>query len=254
MSDQSTTEKFENVESVIADDLKFKAWLGIGENAYASMKVKNIVTEVWDTLGAASAGATIASSSTIATTFFAHNAVFAALGLASTPVGWVIAAGALSGGAWLGITRYFNNRNKGRITVIPKFINTPVDILGLTLFELIAPLALKIAHVDGSLHENEIKLIRNYFIKKCGYDAGFIESGVAYLNENLEYYTIKETAKSLPEYMKQNPDCDYDSMSKEIIGFLRDIIEADGKIDEREMMALDVVENIFNEAGKFRYK
>jgi hypothetical protein len=43
-------------------------------------------------------------------------------------------------------------------------------------------------------------------------------------------------------------------MSKEIIGFLRDIIEADGKIDEREIMALDVVEKIFNEAGKFSYK
>jgi hypothetical protein len=254
MSDQSTTQAFENVESVIADDLKFKAWLGIGENAYASIKVKNLVAEIWDTLGAASAGATIAGSSTVATTFFAHNAVFAALGLASTPVGWIIAAGALSGGAWLGLTRYFNSRNKERITVIPKFINTPVDILGLALFELIGPLALRIAHVDGDLHENEINLIRNYFISKCGYDSSFIESGISYLNQNLDHYTIKETAKSLAEYKKQNPDCEYDLMSKEIIGFLRDIIEADGKIDEREIMALDVVEKIFNEAGKFSYK
>jgi hypothetical protein len=250
MIDQSTTETFRNVESVIADDLKFKAYLGIGENAYASLKVKNAVTEIWDTLGAASAGATIAGSSTIATTFFAHNAVFAALGLASTPVGWIIAAGALSGGAWLGITRHFNKLNKERITVIPQFINTPIDILGLALFELLAPLALKMAHVDGDLDESEINLIKNYFIKKWGYDSNFIDGGILYLNENLERYTIKETAKSLAEYKKQNPDCEYDSMSKEIIGFLRDIIEADGRIDEREIMALDAVKKIFNEAGQ----
>jgi uncharacterized tellurite resistance protein B-like protein len=254
MSDQSTTETFRNVESVIADDLKFKAYLGIGENAYASLKVKNAVTEIWDTLGAASAGATIAGSSTIATTFFAHNAVFAALGLASTPVGWIIAAGALSGGAWLGITRHFNKLNKERITVIPQFINTPIDIFGLALFELLAPLALKMAHVDGDLDDNEINLIKNYFIKKWGYDSNFVEGGILYLNENLERYTIKETATSLAEYKKQNPDCEYDSMSKEIIGFLRDIIEADGRIDEREIMALDAVKKIFNEAGQFDIK
>ena len=149
MSNMSGEEYFENVESVISDDLKFKAYLGIGENAYASLKLTNSVKEIWDTLGVASTGAAIASSSTIATTFFAHNAVFAALGLASTPVGWVVAAGFLSGGAWLGITRYFKKFNKERLTVIPQFINTPIDILGLTLFDLIAPLALKVANIDG---------------------------------------------------------------------------------------------------------
>jgi len=239
-----------NVECVIYDELKFKTKLGIGENAYTSLRLKNAVGELWDAVGAAATGAGVAGSTTVATTFFAHNAVFAALGLASTPVGWIVAAGVLSGGAYLGIARQSKKFAKDRVTVIPEFINTPLDIIGLAIFDLLTPLALKVAHMDGILHEKELSLIKNYFVNNWGYDTEFVEMGVDYLNDNIASYSLKETAKTLAEYKKQNPDCDYDSMSEEILKFLRDIVEVDGKIDERESMALESVSSIFKETGK----
>lgn len=247
MLEDSSIIHYSEAESVISDGLKFKSRLGIGENAYQSLKIKNTVGEIWDTLGAASTGATIASSASVATTFFAKNALFAALGIASTPIGWVIAAGLLSGSAWLGVSRQFKELNKERVSVIPQFINTPLDILGLALFDLMAPLALKMAHIDGQLDESESNHIKSYFVNKWGYDTNFVNAGIDYLNQNIDNYKIATTAKALVEYKRSNPDCDYDSMSKEILAFLREIIEADGRIDEREILALDSIKSIFNE-------
>lgn len=247
MAENLPFDQYTEAESVISDDLKFKSRLGIGESAYKSLQVKNTVGEIWDTLGAAAAGASIASSATVATTFFAKNAIFAALGIASTPVGWVIGAGLLSGSVWFGVSRQFKEFNKDRVNVIPQFINTPLDILGLALFDLLAPLALKIAHIDNQLDDSEINHIKSYFVNKWGYDENFVNAGIHYLNQNIDNYKISTTAKALVEYKKSSPDCNYDSMSKEILIFLREIVEADGRIDEREMLALDSIANIFNE-------
>ena len=247
MIEDSIIDHYADADCVISDDLKFKVRLGIGENAYKSLKIKNTVGEIWDTLGAAATGASIASSASVATTFFAKNAIFAALGIASTPIGWVIAAGLLSGSAWLGVSRQLQAINKERVNVIPQFINTPLDILGLALFDLLAPLALKIACIDGQLDESEVNHIKSYFVNRWGYDVNFVNSGIHFINQNIDNYKITSTAKALVDYKRSNPDCDYDSMSKEILNFLHEIIEVDGRIDERELLALESIKNIFNE-------
>jgi hypothetical protein len=157
MSDTNDKEWFHNVESIIEQPLKFKAKLAIGEDAYSSLRVKNKVVEFWDALGVATTAATIANSSAVASAFFAPSGLLAAIGIgtAVTPIGWVIAAGVVTGGAWVGITRYVKNITPSRVTVIPDFINTPMDVLALALFDLITPLVLKVAIVDGEIHSSE---------------------------------------------------------------------------------------------------
>jgi hypothetical protein len=44
---------FEHIESIVADPIRFKIKLAIGEDAYTSLRLKKSVTEAWDTLGAA---------------------------------------------------------------------------------------------------------------------------------------------------------------------------------------------------------
>jgi len=243
---------FLNIDSVISEPLKFKAKLAIGENAYTSLRVKNAAFEAWDTLGMTSTAAAIAKSSVVASTFFAPSGFLGMIGIgtAVTPVGWVIAASVVSGGAWLGITRYLKSATNNRVTVIPEFINTPMDVLGLGLFDLIAPLSLKMADVDGAIDKSELELIKNYFIKEWGYDQGFVEKGLAFTESKLHEFSIKDVARTLAEFQIENPDCNYKSMSQEIISFLRNIVEADGRIDEREEMSIDVVKNIFEQTGK----
>lgn len=125
-----------------------------------------------------------------------------------------------------------------------------MDILGLSLFDLMAPLAMKVADVDGHIANEEKACIADYFIDQWGYDSGFVNAGLLYIEERLSDYSISQVATSLAEYKKQNPDCNYDEMTKELSEFLMEIAESNGIIDEREEMAIEKVRQIFSEIGK----
>ena len=254
MSQEKSEEWFSDIEEIVVEPLKFKAKLAIGEEAYASLRLKNKLYKAWDVFGVAGTSAMIAKSTAVASAFFAPTGFLAIIGfggVAVTPIGWVIAAGVVSGGAWMGITNYIKKTTDGRVTTIPDFINTPLDVLALGLFDLMVPLALKIALVDGEVDPEERRTIRTYLVRGWGYDPDFVDRGLAFIEPKLTEFSIKTTAETLAEFQKQNPDCNFKSMSKEILGFLQDIIEADGHIDEREEMALDKAKDIFDKAAGF---
>lgn len=245
-------DRIENIEELITEPLKFKAKLEIGENAYTSLRLKKAAYEAWDSIGAGATAVGLAKSSAVASTFFAPSGLLAAIGFGSavTPIGWVIAAGVVTSGTWLGVSHFFKSATLERVTIIPKFINTPMDVLALGLFDLIAPLALKVADVDGNIHESERTLINTYFVKEWGYDQVFVDEGLAYIEANLSEFSIIELAQVLAEFKKANSDCNYEPMSKEIVKFLIEMMEVDGKIDEREELAIEKVQAIFKETNK----
>ena len=123
----------DSVDAVVEDDNKFKLKLGIGEDAYASLKLRKTLQSLWDIKGAVGAGAAAAASPTIVTTFFASTAgplSFLGIGAAAaTPVGWVMGAAVLSGGAYYGAMHMLGKFESSRFETIPKFINTPLDLL-----------------------------------------------------------------------------------------------------------------------------
>jgi uncharacterized tellurite resistance protein B-like protein len=244
--------QFTDVKAVISEPLKFKAKLAIGEDAYGTLKVKNKLAEYWDLYGWMGTGAAAAKTTVVATTFFAPSGVlgFIGLGTAVTPVGWVIAAAILSGGAAIGVRRFLSDATGTKVTVIPKFINTPIDVLALNLFDLIAPLALKVAAVDGQITDGERRWIKDYFANDWGYDPLFLDAGFTLIESKLEDFSIKEIAEKLAEFSKANQDCNYSVMTSDLIGFLKGVMEADGIIDEREEFAIEKIEGIFSEAGR----
>ena len=156
-------DSFQDIDRIVVEPLKFKVKLAIGEDAYTSLRVKNAVVQAWDVAGVATTAAVVAKSSVVASTFFAPTGWLAALGIgtAVTPIGWVVAAGVLTGGAWFGITRHLKKASASKVTVVPKFINTPLDVLALGLFDLMAPLALKVAAVDGCVDEPRRRQLRS---------------------------------------------------------------------------------------------
>ena len=250
MNSKAQQNWFQDIDTIVSEPLNFKAKLAIGEAAYTSLKVKNAVIQVWDVAGVATTAAVVTKSSVVATTFFAPTGFLAALGIgtAVTPIGWVIAAGVVTGGAWMGITRYLKNASANRVTVIPNFINTPLDVLALGLFDLLAPLALKVAEIDGRVPDSERKLVTAYFIKEWGYDAKFVDEGINYTESKLGEISIRELAQTLVRFTRENPDCNFKMMSREILGFLRNIVEAGGRIDEYEEVTLAKIETIFDSA------
>ena len=245
---------FEGVDDVVEDDLRFKAKLGIGEDAYRSTRLKKSVFEAWDVAGVAATGAQVASSAFVAQKFFLAPSLLTSIGIgtatAVTPIGWVIAASVLSGGAWLGITRYLKD-DSGKTTVIPNFINSPLDVLGLGLFDLMAPLAMKVAAVDGHVHESELDAITNYFIRRWGYSEQFVTRGLQFVTQNINDYDIKTAAATLGAFARDNPDCKANVMLADIKSFLREVMEADGRVDEREEMAIERIDKVFSEEMRF---
>jgi len=246
---------FGNLDEIIAEPLKFKAKLHIGEDAYTSLRLKKSLGEIWDIIGIAGTGASIAKSAYIANIFFQASGPLAWIGIgaSATPVGWVVASAIASAGAWYGLTRYLKKQSNDKTIVIPTFINTPLDALALMLFDLMAPLALKVAAIDGEVHDSEREYIKRYFVNDWGYDKDFIDEGLAFIENRLSDVSIKGLAKALAAYQKENRDCNFEAMAYEINIFLSHVMEADGKIDEREEMAIERVNHIFTETGKLMF-
>ncbi len=256
MDDQRQINWFQDIETIVSEPLNFKAKLAIGEAAYTSLKLKNAVVQAWDVAGVATTAAVVTKSSVVATTFFAPTGFMAALGIgtAVTPIGWVIAAGVVTGGAWMGVTRYLKKASASRVTVIPNFINTPLDVLALGLFDLLAPLALKVAEIEGRIPVPERKLINIYFVKEWGYDSKFVAEGIDYTESQLYEFSVEELAQTLVKFTRQNPDCNFEIMAQEILGFLKNIVEAGGTKGEREEMTVKSIESIFRSANKIPVK
>lgn len=242
----------DDVEQIIQDPLKFKAKLAIGEDAYTSLKAANRLTDAWNTLALGTISGTAASSTVVASSFFAPSGLLGVLGIgaAVTPIGWVVAAAAVGGGVGYSLNHYFKKHKAQQTTIIPKFINTPLDILALGLFELLAPLCVKVSVVDGEIHEKEIALIKSYFVDEWGFDLFFVASTLDLYVENADEIEIAEIATALAKLTKENPDCNYVEMSREILNILNEIAQADGKITQHEIQAIAEVSKVFSNANK----
>lgn len=247
---------FDEVEEVVADPLRFKSRLGIGSDAYLTMRVGKRLQSLWDVGGFAVSGAGVAASSTVATTFFSAGGWLGALGLgaaATTPIGWVLGAAAASGAAYYGVSRVFTSYGSSRVDTIPKFINTPIDILGSKLVDLVAPLAIKLARIDGDYDARERQAIIDYFVKDWGISDDYARAAITTIEANTSDQSLNSLVAVLADFKKANPDCNYEVMCKDLVAFLRQVAEADNRLDEREEMTLEKVEQILLERGRFSF-
>jgi hypothetical protein len=248
--DISQLEKLNNIDFVVEDSTKFKLKLGIGEDAYTSLKMAKTLQSLWDMKGAAGAGAVAAASPAVATTFFASTAgplSFLGIGAAAaTPLGWVMGAAILSGGAYYGAMRMLGNFNSSRVDTIPKFINTPIDLLGATIFDMMTGLSLKVSSLSHEIEDSERSAITEYFTEEWGLSEDYILAALPVIEASINDKRLKEMASSLAEFQLENPDCNPNAMRKDIKAFLEEIAFADGDYNEVEELAIEAVENVLN--------
>ncbi len=232
MSTQSTSAEpgavLDGVTQVVAEPLRFKARLAIGENAYASLRMINRTREVWDVLGAAGAGAALTKAGLLG------------LGAAATPVGWVALGALASGGACYGLYRWLGNTKGERVIEIPKFLNTPLDTLGLALFDLIAPLALRLAAVDGEIEPAERAALVRHLVDDWGLDARFVTSAIERIEAGVLQGAVQEMATELSAFLHANPDCNHAAIAADLGEFLRRLLEAGGPLSAAEEAALSL--------------
>lgn len=232
------------IDSPLSHPLCFKKELHIGAAAYRSLTIKKRVLTLVRPLGAAGVGASVASSSAVATTFFPAG-ILGALGLATaaTPIGWVIGTAVFSGAAWTLVSRKLDELSTSRVVEIPKFINTPLDLLAVSIFDLICSLAVKLATVDGGFHERErIRIIR-YFVDVWGYDERFVKSAIDMASES--DLDLDDIVKNLVEFTRSNPDCHAPAILQNVLAFLHEVAEASDGVRECERRALLKAEKAF---------
>lgn len=248
--EQNLVDDLNAVDFVVADANKFKIKLDIGEDAYASLKLAKTLQTLWDVKGAGAAGAAAAASPVVATTFFGGGGgILSALGFgaaAATPVGWIVAAAVGSGAAYYGVMRVVSSYGSSRVETIPKFINTPIDLLGATLFDMMAGLALKVADFAGDIDDNEREAIIAYFDDEWGISREYSSKALPVIEGDIRQRALRDMAKSLAEFQLDNPDCNPSAMKRDIRGFLEEIANADGEFDEREELAIDAIERELN--------
>ena len=236
---------------VVSDTIKFKIKLKIGEDAFATLRLTKTLQTLWDLKCAGALGATAAASPLVASTFFASSTGFlSAFGIfttAATPVGWVIGAAVLSGGAYYGAMQLFGGYTNSRVEKIPKFINTPIDLLGATIYALLAGLALRVMDFSGGIEDVERTAIVDYFVEEWGLSREYATSALPLVEQSVKGKSLKDMARALADFQIQNPDCNPNGMKKDIKEFLEEIVYADGEMDEREELALETIQKCMSE-------
>ncbi|MFQ6777157.1 TerB family tellurite resistance protein [Cereibacter sphaeroides] len=242
---------FEGAHQVIAEPLRLKHKLAIGEDAYASMRMIRSASDLAVAGGSAAAGGAIAASSTVAGTFFGGGLLPAlGFGTAVTPVGWVVGAAMVTGGVALGVTRLWRTYERSRVHAIPAFINTPLDVLGMSLFDLMAGLALKLCEAGDGIDDTERAIIREIFVKEWGFDPDYVAHALPVVEDAVAGRTLEDLARSLAQFQRDNPDCNAQAMHADLILFLTEVAEADGRIEKGEASAIARVNAIFRDANR----
>lgn len=241
--DRDIVHSLNKVDEVVSDPLRFKARLEIGEEAYTSLSLKNKAFELWDVVGMAMTGASVAKSAVVASTFFSTttSSFFGLVGVttAVTPIGWVIAASVATGGAYYGVVQLYKNFQSNRVEVVPKFINTPLDVLAVGLADLFLPLSLKVAAADGRISEEEREVIRDHLVENWGYNRSYVDASIQLFERHIEQYTLKELTRGLREFTKDSPDCNHQKVRRRFINLLNEIASADGHLHEMEELTID---------------
>lgn len=133
---------------------------------------------------------------------------------------------------------------------MPKYINTPIDVLGAALMELLGSLALRIAAIDGRIDSSELACISEHFVHDWGFDPTYVARAIDAMIPRADGTRVKAIALDLAAFQAANPDCNGPAMQAELLKFLRELVMADGVLDEREELALEAVERMFAEENR----
>ncbi len=246
--DKEWKERIESlsIESVIENDRAFKSMLGIGEDTYASTRYGKIISNSMDTILATWAGGALASSSVVAGTFFPAGGVLGLLGLgtAVTPIGWVIVGAAAAGIGYRGLKK-LTHKLSGPVDVIPHFINSPQDVLAISLFDVMAPLTLKTMYADGVCDPEERDSIREYFVEECGYNEDYVHSVLRYMEEHINSFNTEECVDAFADFCSKNRDCNLPAITLHLEEFLQELILADGRVRVEEESELRQIRKLF---------
>ena len=232
-----------DADQVVAHPDKFKASLGIGKHAYKILIAKDRLSDMLKLVGAGAVGWAAAKSSVFATTFgFSSGGILGLFTAAVTPVGLVAAVSVVTAGTCYGVMR-LNKKIEGEfVDVVPKYINTPLDVLAVSLCDLIMPIALKVAAADGEITDEEREVLKKYLVDDWGYDSDYVDAVMKLFEEGIDKYTIQDITSNLHEFTENSKDCNREKIRKGLVDTLDEIALVDGERHEMEKLVIDHID------------
>lgn len=234
--------KFGHVERVIENEDRFKAKVGAGAGVFTSLKMADLLGDFGKTGSFAGAGA---GGGSLIASALAPKGLAALLTIFNpvSPLPYIVGASVASAGMFYGVTRLYRSYYGSRVEEIPRFLNTPIDVLGASFMDLVGSLAIKVAAIDGEIDQAERRVINEYFVDEWGYDPDYTSHALNLLEETTNEQRVNEMAATLAEFARTHPDCDFSKIQNGFKALLTEIAEADGKLDEREEMAIERIIN-----------
>ena len=113
------------------------------------------------------------------------------------------------------------------------------------LLDLLGALALRVARIDGAVAAEERATIQRHFTEEWGYSRDYVVAALDVLEATSDQTRVKAVATALSQFQAASPDCNAEAMQSELLIFLREVMEADGVLDEREELAIDAIADVF---------
>ena len=217
------------IERVVQQDIQFKGQLEIGDEVYHLLRYGRAVDYVANFSVAGTAGSAVAASSVVAGTFFPAGGILGLIGLgtAVTPIGWIIAAGVLSGSVWVASKKLLERSVPGPTKAVPDWLNSPLDFVATGMFDTMGPLALKIANADREIDDREMETISTqWFVRTWGYHPEFVRAGLRYYVDCIDEFDGGYIAQRLVDFLKdldKKGDCNAAKVLEKITRFLREL-------------------------------
>lgn len=234
----------DKADGVVRDDLKFKARLDIGDDAYRWLSMaKNLSGFLGGTTaaGAAGWGGFVAANGAWMGGLSVLGKLGLAAGFVATPI-WVVAAGAAAAGgvagAYLGARRLLKKAEDEAYVKVPKFINTPLDVLASQLATLLAVPAVDMAAADGSVAECETSRLEEYFVNDWGYSPTYVHGVIKLQVETHSSFNFDGYIGHIREACNATKELRFAKVREEILGIMREIMVTDQETRSSEEAVL----------------
>ena len=222
--------------ALVHDPFKFKAKLKIGSKAFGFLSKAENLKEALNVAGSGALGAAAVGASWYSG-LGTLGTLGMSLGLVSTPVGWIAAAGLGGGAAMYGLNRLIKDQRKDSIEEVPKYINTPLDILAANIMEVLLPPLIHVANSDGHFHHLEREKIISHFSDDWGLSRDQVATKCHEFNEQESDFDLASWSESM-RALGESADIDFDALRKDLVETLAELASADGQLDASEEQAL----------------
>ena len=81
----------------------------------------------------------------------------------------------------------------------------------------------------------------DYFVAEWGYDQTYAERAIETLEASVFDRPIKIMTSAIAKFVRDCPDCNFPAFQSDLMVLLREVVDADARVDEREELAIDAI-------------